>query len=103
MVTAALIPWPRLDTSIGPLLFSQQYLQLSLRLPSANVYGLGEHVHQQYLHSMAWKTWPIFTRNTTPTAVRPRPLLTEPGQGLLRASPESSRQRAAAYSVTAAD
>ncbi|XP_036086688.1 probable maltase-glucoamylase 2 isoform X15 [Rousettus aegyptiacus] len=57
-----------LDTSIGPLLFSQQYLQLSLRLPSANVYGLGEHVHQQYRHSMAWKTWPIFTRNTTPTA-----------------------------------
>ncbi|ELK13785.1 Maltase-glucoamylase, intestinal [Pteropus alecto] len=56
-----------LDTSIGPLLFAQQYLQLSLRLPSANVYGLGEHVHQQYRHSMAWRTWPIFTRNSTPT------------------------------------
>ncbi|XP_006887299.1 PREDICTED: maltase-glucoamylase, intestinal-like [Elephantulus edwardii] len=56
-----------LDTSIGPLLFAQQYLQLSFRLPSANVYGLGEHVHQQYRHSMDWKTWPIFTRDATPT------------------------------------
>ncbi|XP_070371020.1 maltase-glucoamylase isoform X1 [Equus asinus] len=56
-----------LDTSIGPLLFAQQYLQLSFRLPSANVYGLGEHVHQQYRHNMTWETWPIFTRDATPT------------------------------------
>uniref|UniRef100_A0A8C0A3U0 Maltase n=1 Tax=Bos mutus grunniens TaxID=30521 RepID=A0A8C0A3U0_BOSMU len=56
-----------LDTSIGPLQFAQQYLQLSMRLPSANVYGLGEHVHQQYRHNMTWKTWPIFTRDATPT------------------------------------
>ncbi|XP_015428145.1 PREDICTED: LOW QUALITY PROTEIN: putative maltase-glucoamylase-like protein FLJ16351 [Myotis davidii] len=56
-----------LDTSIGPLLFANQYLQLSFLLPSANVYGLGEHVHQQYRHDMSWKTWPIFTRDATPT------------------------------------
>uniref|UniRef100_A0A8C3YMT1 Maltase n=1 Tax=Catagonus wagneri TaxID=51154 RepID=A0A8C3YMT1_9CETA len=56
-----------LDTSIGPLQVAQQYLQLSFRLPSANVYGLGEHVHQQYRHSMAWRTWPIFTRDAAPT------------------------------------
>nr|KAF6319833.1 putative maltase-glucoamylase 2 (putative) [Myotis myotis] len=56
-----------LDTSIGPLLFANQYLQLSFLLPSANVYGLGEHVHQQYRHDMGWKTWPIFTRDATPT------------------------------------
>ncbi|ELW68867.1 Maltase-glucoamylase, intestinal [Tupaia chinensis] len=56
-----------LDTGIGPLLYAQQYLQLSFRLPSTNVYGLGEHVHQQYLHNMTWKTWPIFTRDATPT------------------------------------
>ncbi|XP_025147478.3 probable maltase-glucoamylase 2 isoform X1 [Bubalus bubalis] len=56
-----------LDTSIGPLQFAQQYLQLSMRLPSANVYGLGEHVHRQYRHNMTWKTWPIFTRDATPT------------------------------------
>ncbi|XP_023614656.1 LOW QUALITY PROTEIN: probable maltase-glucoamylase 2 [Myotis lucifugus] len=56
-----------LDTSIGPLLFANQYLQLSFLLPSANVYGLGEHVHQQYRRDMGWKTWPIFTRDATPT------------------------------------
>nr|XP_013013967.1 probable maltase-glucoamylase 2 [Cavia porcellus] len=57
-----------LDTSIGPLQFAHQYLQLSFRLPSFNVYGLGEHVHQQYRHNLDWKTWPIFTRDTAPTA-----------------------------------
>ncbi|XP_035307300.1 putative maltase-glucoamylase-like protein FLJ16351 isoform X2 [Cricetulus griseus] len=56
-----------LDTGIGPLQFAQQYLQLSFRLPSSNVYGLGEHVHQQYRHNMSWNTWPIFTRDATPT------------------------------------
>ncbi|CAO2603307.1 Probable maltase-glucoamylase 2 [Lemmus lemmus] len=56
-----------LDTGIGPLQFAQQYLQLSFRLPSSNVFGLGEHVHQQYLHNMSWNTWPIFTRDATPT------------------------------------
>uniref|UniRef100_A0A5F9DBU7 Sucrase-isomaltase, intestinal n=1 Tax=Oryctolagus cuniculus TaxID=9986 RepID=A0A5F9DBU7_RABIT len=55
------------DSSIGPLLFADQFLQFSIRLPSANVYGLGEHVHQQYRHDMNWKTWPIFTRDTTPS------------------------------------
>uniref|UniRef100_A0A8C3X523 Maltase-glucoamylase n=1 Tax=Catagonus wagneri TaxID=51154 RepID=A0A8C3X523_9CETA len=54
------------DSSIGPLLFADQFLQLSIRLPSANVYGLGEHVHQQYRHDMNWKTWPIFSRDTVP-------------------------------------
>ncbi|KAM9215962.1 maltase-glucoamylase [Dugong dugon] len=55
------------DSSIGPLLFADQFLQLSIRLPSTNVYGLGEHVHQQYRHDMNWKTWPIFARDTFPT------------------------------------
>uniref|UniRef100_A0A673T1Y8 Maltase n=1 Tax=Suricata suricatta TaxID=37032 RepID=A0A673T1Y8_SURSU len=56
-----------LDTSIGPLQFSHQYLQLSFRLASNTVYGLGEHVHQRYRHNMTWKTWPIFTRDAAPT------------------------------------
>uniref|UniRef100_A0A7N5JPE2 Maltase-glucoamylase n=1 Tax=Ailuropoda melanoleuca TaxID=9646 RepID=A0A7N5JPE2_AILME len=55
-----------LDSGIGPLLFADQFLQLSTRLPSANVYGLGEHVHQQYRHDMNWKTWSMFARDTTP-------------------------------------
>ncbi|XP_027701961.1 probable maltase-glucoamylase 2 [Vombatus ursinus] len=54
------------DTSIGPLQYAEQYLQLSVQLPSHYVYGFGEHVHQQYLHNMDWKTWPIFTRDAIP-------------------------------------
>uniref|UniRef100_F6PTT1 P-type domain-containing protein n=1 Tax=Ornithorhynchus anatinus TaxID=9258 RepID=F6PTT1_ORNAN len=56
-----------LDTSIGPLQYADQFLQLSTRLPSINVYGFGEHVHRQYRHDLDWKTWPIFPRDTLPT------------------------------------
>ncbi|OWK06646.1 hypothetical protein Celaphus_00012326, partial [Cervus elaphus hippelaphus] len=63
------------DSSVGPLLFADQFLQLSIQLPSANVYGLGEHVHQQYRLDMNWKTWPIFARDTTPNELVGRPAL----------------------------
>ncbi|KAK5608749.1 hypothetical protein CRENBAI_020963 [Crenichthys baileyi] len=54
------------DTTMAPLVFADQYIQLSARLPSHNIYGLGEHVHQRYLHDMNWRTWPIFTRDAFP-------------------------------------
>uniref|UniRef100_A0A3Q3EIB9 alpha-glucosidase n=1 Tax=Labrus bergylta TaxID=56723 RepID=A0A3Q3EIB9_9LABR len=54
------------DTTMGPLVFADQYLQLSAKLPSHNIYGLGEHVHRHYLHDTYWKTWPIFTRDAFP-------------------------------------
>ncbi|RXN32332.1 maltase- intestinal-like protein [Labeo rohita] len=54
------------DTTIGPLVFADQYLQLSAKLPSHNIYGLGEHVHQTFRHDTNWKTWPIFTRDAFP-------------------------------------
>uniref|UniRef100_A0A8K9X5J6 Maltase n=1 Tax=Oncorhynchus mykiss TaxID=8022 RepID=A0A8K9X5J6_ONCMY len=54
------------DTTMGPLVFADQYLQLSARLPSHNIYGLGEHVHQNYRHDTNWRTWPIFSRDSFP-------------------------------------
>ncbi|XP_040902104.1 maltase-glucoamylase, intestinal isoform X2 [Toxotes jaculatrix] len=54
------------DTTMAPLVFADQYLQLSARLPSHNIYGLGEHVHTQYRHDTNWRTWPIFTRDAFP-------------------------------------
>ncbi|XP_013810008.1 maltase-glucoamylase-like [Apteryx mantelli] len=55
------------DTNIGPLQYADQYLQLSIKLPSSNIYGVGEHVHKQYRHDVYWKTWPMFSRDTAPS------------------------------------
>ncbi|XP_061575113.1 sucrase-isomaltase, intestinal isoform X2 [Cololabis saira] len=54
------------DTTFAPLVFADQYLQLSAKLPSHNIYGLGEHVHTRYRHDTNWRTWPIFTRDAFP-------------------------------------
>ncbi|KAK2496039.1 hypothetical protein MC885_013513, partial [Smutsia gigantea] len=54
------------DTSIGPLVYSDQYLQISTKLPSEYMYGLGEHTHKRFRHDLYWKTWPIFTRDQSP-------------------------------------
>ncbi|XP_070566660.1 sucrase-isomaltase, intestinal-like isoform X2 [Ptychodera flava] len=54
------------DTSVGGFTFSDQFLQISSKLPSNNVYGLGEHNHRQYRHDLNWKTWAIFTRDVAP-------------------------------------
>lgn len=51
------------DTSIGPLVYSDQYLQISTRLPNEYIYGIGEHVHKRFRHDLYWKRWPIFTRD----------------------------------------
>uniref|UniRef100_A0A3Q0RZK0 P-type domain-containing protein n=1 Tax=Amphilophus citrinellus TaxID=61819 RepID=A0A3Q0RZK0_AMPCI len=67
------------DTRMAPLVFEDQYLQLSAKLPSHNIYGLGEHVHRQYRHDTNWKTWPIFTRDAFPNGVKtahPAPAVT---------------------------
>uniref|UniRef100_A0A665W316 alpha-glucosidase n=1 Tax=Echeneis naucrates TaxID=173247 RepID=A0A665W316_ECHNA len=56
----------KFDTTMAPLVFADQYLQLSAKLPSHNIYGLGEHVHTRYRHDTNWRTWPIFTRDAFP-------------------------------------
>ena len=62
--------WYRFDTSIGPLVYSDQYLQISTKLPSEYIYGFGEHIHKRFRHDLYWKTWPIFTRDQLPGDVR---------------------------------
>ncbi|XP_066266382.1 sucrase-isomaltase, intestinal-like [Branchiostoma lanceolatum] len=56
------------DTSVGKLTFGDQFLSVSTRLASSNLYGLGEHVHRRYRHDLNWKTWPFFTRDSSPAA-----------------------------------
>ncbi|XP_071477569.1 maltase-glucoamylase-like, partial [Diadema antillarum] len=51
------------DTSVGVLIYEDQFLQISTRLPSSNLYGFGEHNHRRFRHDLNWKTWGIFTRD----------------------------------------
>eukprot|EP00794_Sanderia_malayensis_P005372 gene5372-6044_t len=54
------------DTTVAPLIFADQFLQISTKLPSSNVYGFGEHEHPSYLHSVNWKSYGMFTRDQYP-------------------------------------
>jgi hypothetical protein len=54
------------DTTTPGFVFSDQYIQLTVALPSDNVYGFGEHNHRQFRHDMNWKKWAIFTRDVAP-------------------------------------
>jgi len=51
------------DTTIGGLILSDQFLQISTRLSSSNMYGLGEHEHTTLRHDMNWKTWAMYARD----------------------------------------
>ncbi|CAH1264817.1 MGAM [Branchiostoma lanceolatum] len=54
------------DTSIGGLVFEDQFLQIATRLPSAKVYGFGEHEHKSYQHEMDYHTWGMYSRDQPP-------------------------------------
>lgn len=55
------------DTSVGPLIFEDQFLQLSTKLPSSNIYGFGEHEHESFRHDLNWKRWGSFARDQPPS------------------------------------
>jgi len=55
------------DTSVGPFIFEDQYIQISTQPPSAYVYGFGEHEHKSLKHNLsAWGVLPIFARRQHP-------------------------------------
>ena len=53
----------RWDTGVGGLTFSNQFLQISTRLPSEYVYGFGENVHHSLKHDLNYRTWPMWSRD----------------------------------------
>ncbi|CAG0882499.1 unnamed protein product [Cyprideis torosa] len=56
------------DTSRSPLIFEDQFLQLTTSLPTTDAYGMGENVHESFLHDFdAAKVFPIFARDEPPT------------------------------------
>uniref|UniRef100_A0A0K0DZI5 Maltase n=1 Tax=Strongyloides stercoralis TaxID=6248 RepID=A0A0K0DZI5_STRER len=57
------------DTSIGGLLFSDQYIQIASYLPSKHLFGIGEHIHHTLLHDLSkYTTWPMFARDQPPNS-----------------------------------
>jgi len=51
------------DTSIGGLVFSDQFLQYGTYLNTGNIYGFGEHEHHTMRHNMSYVTWGMWTRD----------------------------------------
>ncbi|KAI3415577.1 hypothetical protein GPALN_005181 [Globodera pallida] len=60
------------DTSIGGLLFADQFLQIATYLPSDLIYGFGENAHQQLNHDFSkYTTWGMFSRDQAPYPFSP--------------------------------
>lgn len=55
---------------MAPLIFADQFLQISTLLPSKFLYGLGEH-RGPLLHSMDWSTLTLWARDVSPTVPSP--------------------------------
>ncbi|XP_041085570.1 lysosomal alpha-glucosidase [Polyodon spathula] len=73
-----------INTTVAPLFFTDQFLQMSTTLPSQYIYGLGEH-RAGFLHSVQWNTLTFWARDVPPTeltnlyGVHPFYLDMEPG------------------------
>ncbi|XP_053711652.1 lysosomal alpha-glucosidase [Synchiropus splendidus] len=54
------------NTSVAPLFYADQFLQFSTALPTAFIYGLGEH-RANFLHDINWNTLTMWARDVPPT------------------------------------
>lgn len=55
-----------LNTTVAPLFFADQFLQISTLLPSQFLYGLGEH-RNHFLQNLQWNTLTFWARDVPPT------------------------------------
>uniref|UniRef100_F1KPW3 Maltase n=1 Tax=Ascaris suum TaxID=6253 RepID=F1KPW3_ASCSU len=57
------------DTTIGGLMFADQYIQIAAFIGSSGIYGLGEHAKYRLMHAMDnYETWPMFSRDQFPSS-----------------------------------
>ncbi|GMT14982.1 hypothetical protein PFISCL1PPCAC_6279 [Pristionchus fissidentatus] len=57
------------DTSIGGLIFADKFIQIATSLPSKNMYGWGEHIHQEIKHDFTrYTSWGMFARDEPPNS-----------------------------------
>nr|XP_026694311.1 LOW QUALITY PROTEIN: lysosomal alpha-glucosidase-like [Ciona intestinalis] len=55
-----------LDTSLGGLTFSNQFLQIATRVPTKTMYGFGEQEHQTLAHTFEWESFGMYARDQPP-------------------------------------
>jgi hypothetical protein len=51
------------DTSLGPIIFENFHRQITTKLPSENIYGMGENMHTSFKHNLKYQNWPVFARD----------------------------------------
>lgn len=56
----------RIDTSLGGLVYEEQFLTITMKLPSSTVYGFGEHRKRRLKHEVDWHTWGMFNADVNP-------------------------------------
>ncbi|NWR66177.1 MGA protein, partial [Bucorvus abyssinicus] len=54
------------DSQLPTFTFSDMFIQISTRLPSPFLFGLGEHEHAAFRRDVGWHTWGMFTRDQPP-------------------------------------
>ncbi|EPQ17307.1 Sucrase-isomaltase, intestinal [Myotis brandtii] len=59
----------RWETTLGGLIFSNQYIQLMTSVPSTSIYGFGEHEHPSFKHDMNYVRYGMFSRDQSPVAL----------------------------------
>ncbi len=47
-------------------MYGQQFLQISTKLSTENIYGFGENNHEQFKHDLNFTSWGIFARDNAP-------------------------------------
>lgn len=57
--------FPSLNTTVAPLFYADQFLQMSTSLPSPFIYGLAEH-RSSFLHDVHWNTLTMWARDVPP-------------------------------------
>jgi hypothetical protein len=56
------------DSSAGKFTFADQYLGMSWKLPSTNVYGIGENEQKSFKHDFSQETtWALWARDQPPS------------------------------------
>ena len=56
----------RFDTSVGPLIYADQYIEFSTSLVNNYFYGIGEH-RDNLAHTAKWNGFTLWNRDVAPT------------------------------------